>query len=359
MTSTQKKYNVETVLVGLFEKYEVPPSAREFQAIQDEIDTLSHKGIMPQTEIGIRTHFEPRVAKLAERLQSPKAELELQQKSEAIASERSLAPVRLNNSRMLMAYPWFSPDQKLRKGYFEYTSPNGAVTLGVHPSPKYGAAKVWDGDILMYALSKATKAYLATGRFPSYVTFTAYEYLKQAGKTVSGRARKDLRDQLERLATTSYECSFIDPVTKKGKGKDFFTLCSVSYLEDEDEEVGGIIITFSEELFRYFASKNDLLTLNNDLLLEAWKEDRSGLRKRLLMVVGVHIGNQPSWQVGLRTLQGMCGHNTLLKRFKEAFTALIPNLPWKVEFGLDKAGEPKVTFYRNEEDNDPKKAEQA
>ena len=41
--------------------------------------------------------------------------------------------------------------------------------------PKFGAAKVWDGDLLTYALSKAVKAYFETRVFPSSASFTAYK----------------------------------------------------------------------------------------------------------------------------------------------------------------------------------------
>jgi plasmid replication initiation protein len=246
---------------------------------------------------------------------------------------------------MLMALPWFSPDQRLRKDYFEYTSPDGSVKLEVHPSPKCGAAKVWDGDILMYALSKAVAAYLETKQFPRSVAFSAYEYLKQAGKDPgSGKNLADIKDKIDRLTLTRYKCSLINPETTKEQSGQNFGLCSVAWINDSRGRIEKIKITFSDELFQYFATKNDLLSLKKDLLLDAWKEDRSGLRKRLLMLVGTHLGNQDIWNVGLKTLQAMCGHDRELKYFKRDFQKLIPSLPWIVDIEKNKKNEDIVSF---------------
>lgn len=240
---------------------------------------------------------------------------------------------------------FFDHYQKLRKDYFEYTSPDGSVKLEVHPSPKCGAAKVWDGDILMYALSKAVAAYLETKQFPRSVAFSAYEYLKQAGKDPgSGKNLADIKDKIDRLTLTRYKCSLINPETTKEQSGQNFSLCSVAWINDSRGRVEKIKITFSDELFQYFATKNDLLSLKKDLLLDAWKEDRSGLRKRLLMLVGTHLGNQDIWNVGLKTLQAMCGHDRELKYFKRDFQKLIPSLPWIAHIEKNKKNEDIVSF---------------
>ncbi len=351
MALAAKQNNYEKLIKDLFKRHAIPTTRPEYAKLMTEAENASK--FTDRSEV-MDKHFESRVLTLAEAIKTEELEEirkeQAQERSLEIASERSLVPVRLNNSRMLMAYPWFSPDQRLRKDYFEYTAPDGTSRLGVHPSPKYGAAKVWDGDVLMYALSKAVKAYRATKAFPRSATFSAYEYLKQAGKVPHSKNREILRDSLQRLSHTSYECTFLDPNTAKKKGETHFFLCTALWLVDEAGNPAEIEIRFSDELFTHFASKNDLLTLEKDLLLEAWKEDRSGLRKRLLMLVGTHLGSQSLWKVGLKTLQGMCGHNSLLKRFKEAFTSIVPTLPWLVEIKKNAKGEDIVTFIPKDEE---------
>ena len=345
------KNNYEKLIKDLFKRYAIPFNRPEYQDLMTEAENASK---FCQKSPVMDKHFESRVLTLAEAIKTEELEEirkeQAQERSLEIASERSLAPVRLNNSRLLMALPWFSPDQRLRKDYFEYTSPDGSIKLEVHPSPKCGAAKVWDGDVLMYALSKAVGAYLETKKFPKRVKFTAYEYLKQAGKNPeAGKNIKDIKDKLDRLSLTNYKCSAINTETGKESGGRTFKLCDYKWTNDGSGKIDQIEIVLSDEIFEYFATKNDLLTLKKGLLLEAWKEDRSGLRKRLLMLVGTHLGQQQFWKVGLKTLQGMCGHNSLLKRFKEAFTSITPTLPWLVDITKNTKGEDIITFTLKEE----------
>lgn len=349
----RKKNNPQSVLQALFKECGLSTSRPEFGEFLAEAEKVASTQFGSDTLIqkAFKERVETLFEKVKEEEEASEEQRKAQEKAERIASERSLAPVRLNNSRMLMALPFFSPDQKLRKQYFEYTSPDGRITLEVHPSPKVGAAKVWDGDILMFALSKAVDAWLRSSEkpscraFPKVVEFTAYEYLKQAGKDPhSGKNLSDVKDKLERLGLTRYKCNLINLSTNKPEHEKTFGLCDCEWTNEKDGSISKIIMTFTEELFRYFASRNDLLTLKKELLLEAWKEDRSGLRKRLLMLVGVHLGEQKSWKVSLKTLQGMCGHITELKYFKRELSRLSAKLPWEVEIERNKEGEDIVYF---------------
>jgi hypothetical protein len=351
MSAAAQKNNPKKVLQALFRAHGVSTSRPEFSEYLDDAEKIA--GTMYGSDTLVHRTFEGRVRVLAEKTKEEEiADLErkkAQERAERIASERSLAPVRLNNSRMLMALPFFSPDQKERREAFEYRSPDGTTSLIVIPASICGAAKVWDGDVLMYALSKAVRAYLETKEFPKSAKFSAYEYLQQCGKNPkSGKNKADLKERVQRLTLTQYICSLINPVTGKEKEGRTFKLCDARWINDDEGGIEKIEIEFSKELFDYFASKSDLLTLKQGLLLEAWKEERSGLRKRLLMLVGVHLGEQKFWKVGLKTLQGMCGHNTDLKYFKRELLRLAPSLPWKVELEPNKEGEQIVYFIPSE-----------
>lgn len=346
MALPAKLNNYEKLIRDLFNKYQIPISRAEFKEfiLQGEKLSFGSMGNLAAVERGFESQIQQLAQKIAEETEEAENREKAQERAILIAAQRSIAPVRLNNSRLLMSLPFFSPDRRLRKESFEYSSPDGSITLRVIPSSEFGAAKIWDGDVLMYALSKAVTAYLETKSLPKKVTFTAYEYLKQAGKSVSGKSVADLREKLDRLIFTQYKCSLINPATGKEKGGTKFSLCNAEWVNDSEGRLSGITIKFSDELFEYFASKNDLLSLKKGLLLDAWKEDRSGLRKRLLLLVGTHLGEQQFWRVGLKTLQGMCGHIGPLKKFKEAFSELIPSLPWKILFETNAKKEQIVRF---------------
>jgi hypothetical protein len=350
MALAAKQNNYEKLIKDLFKRYAIPLNRPEYKELLEQGEKASLMGSFAAMD----RHFESRVLSLAEAIKGEEFEEIRQEKAQErsleIASERSLAPVRLNNSRLLMALPWFSPDQRLRKDYFEYTSPDGSIKLEVHPSPKCGAAKVWDGDVLMYALSKAVGAYLETKKFPKRVKFTAYEYLKQAGKNPeAGKNIKDIKDKLDRLSLTNYKCSAINTETGKESGGRTFKLCDYKWTNDGSGKIDQIEIVLSDEIFEYFATKNDLLTLKKGLLLEAWKEDRSGLRKRLLVLVGTRLGEQPLWKIGLSNLKNLCGYTNELKYFKREFLKLTPSLPWIIDIEKNKKGEQIATFTPKDE----------
>jgi hypothetical protein len=140
-----------------------------------------------------------------------------------------------------------------------------------------------------------------------------------------------------------YECSAIQKESGK-RGEEHFTLCNACWITFADGTPDKIEISFSDALFRHFATKNDLLTLKDNLLLEAWKEERSGIRKRLMMVGGVYIGDKQSWSVGLSTLQGMCGHIGDLQYFKRELIKIAPTLPWSITFHTREEREVVVEF---------------
>jgi hypothetical protein len=346
MTLAAKRNNYERLINTLFKKYSIPLTRPEYEELMTQGENVSKVGLKSSS---MDKHFEDSVKELSEKIKTEETasnqKKNAQELSVQIASQRSLAPVRLNNSQMLMAYPWFSPDQKERKEVFTYRSSDGKTSLTVIPSALCGAAKVWDGDVLMYALSKAVTAYLDTREFPRKVRFSAYEYLKQANKsTASGKNVSDLKDKLERLSLTQYKSTLLDPDTGIEKGGRTFKLCDYEWINDTSGQLDGIEIKFTDELFEYFATKNDLLTLKKDLLLEAWKEERSGLRKRLLMLVGTRLGNQQLWKVGLTNLKNLCGYTNELKYFKRELIKIATSLPWIVDIEKNPKKEDIVSF---------------
>jgi hypothetical protein len=360
MALPAKQNNYEKLIKDLFKRYAIPLNRPEYKELLEQGEKASLMGSFAAMD----RHFETQVLALSEAIKAEEVEAihkkKAQERSLQIASERSLAPVRLNNSQMLMAYPWFSPDQKPRTEPHTYKSPNGETVLEVLPPPKMkdpnsgktveiGAAKVWDGDILMYSLSKAVKAYLETKEFPKQVEFSAYEYLRQCEKNTSGKNIENFKMSLNRLTLTQYISRLIDPVSGKEKGGETFKLCEYEWKNDKSGNLEGVIIHFSDKLFKYFATKNDLLTLKKGLLLEAWKEDRSGLRKRLLVLVGTRLGEQPLWKIGLSNLKNLCGYTNELKYFKREFLKLTPSLPWIIDIEKNKKGEQIATFTRKDE----------
>ena len=114
---------------------------------------------------------------------------ERQEAAEAPLREQALelakVPVdltRYRNERNLMMFPFCSTAKAKRVKSIRYTSADGKRWLEVTANYEYGMAKIWDFDILRFALSKAGEVALQVGYFPPCIEFTAYECLKAIGR---------------------------------------------------------------------------------------------------------------------------------------------------------------------------------
>ena len=113
---------------------------------------------------------------------------ERQEAEEVLLREQALelakSPVdltRYRNERNLMFFPFCSTSKAKRIKSIKYSSADGKRWLAVTANYEYGMAKIWDFDILRFALSKAGEVALKVGYFPASVEFSGYECLKALG----------------------------------------------------------------------------------------------------------------------------------------------------------------------------------
>jgi len=83
--------------------------------------------------------------------------------------------------------------------------------------------------------------------------------------------------------------------------------------------------------------------LNVKLLELDFLDERGNLRKKLLEIVAVHIGNNgKAWSIGMKQLAAQCAFTKEPKRFKEALKRA--KLPYEISFHKDRLGGQIVTF---------------
>ena len=235
---------------------------------------------------------------------------------------------RYRNERNLMLFPFCSTAKAKRVKGIRYVSADGKRWLEVTANHDYGMAKIWDFDILRFALSKAGEVALQVGYFPPYVDFTAYECLKAVGRdTKAGKNYIWIENALVRLVSTTYRGNIFREDENRAE---VFTLINVEYLKNREGQVDKIRINFNNRI-QESAKLRGLLAIDQMILKE-----ESGIKKRLLELVTVSMGKESSWKVGLERLQELCAHEGTLKRFKYELTQY--SLPWKVTFikGLNK-----------------------
>lgn len=266
---------------------------------------------------------------------------EHQEAAEAPLREQALelakAPVdltRYRNERNLMLFPFCSTAKAKRVKGIRYASADGKRWLEVTANHDYGMAKIWDFDILRFALSKAGEIALQVGYFPPSVEFSGYECLKALGRNPeSGSNLKWIKDGLRRLCLTGYSGNIF---RENEKITEIFTLIRANYT-DQSGKLERIAITFDERLVESVRYSKGLLVIDKTLLRE-----EAGIKKRLLELVTVSMGKETSWIVGMERLQALCAHEGTLKRFKYELKQYA--LPWEVTFSKATHNGGNVTF---------------
>jgi plasmid replication initiation protein len=243
---------------------------------------------------------------------------------------------RYRNERNLMLYPFCSTSRRKRLKTINYKSADGQRWLEVSASHEYGMVKIWDFDVLRFALSKAGEIANHLNYFPPFVEFSAYECLKALGKDTKGSGSFTwLEGALARLLSTTYRGNIFRDDTKLVIG---FTLIRFEYKKNEDGSIGNIRINFDERLVESVRYNKGLLAIDQEVLKES-----SGIRKRLLELVKVSKGSSEEWTVNLIRLAEMCSHEGELKEFKRNLK--LYRLPWQIKFSKRFNGEDKVTFF--------------
>lgn len=254
-------------------------------------------------------------------------------------AEKAVELSAYRNERNLMLFPFCSTARKTRYTPIDYKTADGKRWLAVSPNIKHGMVKIWDFDVLRFALSKAGEvARLEGATFPPYVDFSVYECLKAIGRNPhTKRSYKWFEEALKRLCSTVYNGNIF---RESEKEEHLFTLARVTYIRDEKESITKVRITFDERLIESVRYARGLLEIDPAVI----NED-SGLKKRILELVKTGMGKSNEWTVGVDRLRALCASERQVKHFKTDLKNL-DNLPWKISFSPRVGGGEKVTFIR-------------
>ncbi len=269
-----------------------------------------------------------------------RAARERQEAEEAPLREQALELAKLpldltryRNERNLMLFPFCSTAKAKRVKGIRYVSADGRRWLEVTANHDYGMAKIWDFDILRFALSKAGEIALRIGYFPNAVEFSGYECLKALNRSDQGKNYRWFRDAISRLCLTGYKGNIF---RENEKTTEIFTLIQASY-EDETGRIERVRLVFNERIMESIKLFKGLLAINSDIINE-----ESGIKKRLLELVAVSKGKDRSWTVGIERLQALCAHEGTLKEFKRQLKEY--SLPWDINFSKASERTQNATF---------------
>jgi hypothetical protein len=216
-------------------------------------------------------------------------------------------------------------------------SQDGKTKIHVSPNVSYGLPNVWDADILDFIISKGREQVRSEKEFPATIVFTASECLKALGKhSRSGKNHQLVRESLMRLSSAWIRYTAMGNYERQ-QGDTLLGYRAISKGKFELYEV-----KLHSWFLKSIRSGNILAT--DPAIAEILKsEDRSGLKKLLIRIIGVRLGKQGRplifWQ---ETLMALCQYTRPSRKFRADLKAL--SLPWRTE-SLKQDGRWKIIFY--------------
>lgn len=212
-----------------------------------------------------------------------------------------------------MEHPIFSlskkPDMKVRR--YE----NGDSWAEVRPSAK-GLATVFDRDVLIYCISQLVAALNGGRKVSKTLRLRAHDLLIATNRDSSGRGYLQLREAFERLQGTQ----IVTNIATGGKETfDVFSLIDRAKIVRETREgrMQEAEIVLSDWVFQAVEAQ-EVLTLDRRYFQLA-----KPLERRLYELARKHVGQQPSFRIGLDKLRAKCGSQSTLKEFRRLLQSII------------------------------------
>jgi hypothetical protein len=212
-----------------------------------------------------------------------------------------------------MEHPIFSlskkPDMKTRR--YE----NGQTWAEVRPGAK-GLATVFDRDILIYCISQLMAAVNDGRPISQRLHLRAHDLLIATNRDTSGRGYLQLREALERLQGTQIATNI---VTGGKELFDVFSLIDRARIVRETREgrMQEVEVVLSDWVFKAVEAQ-EVLTLDRRYFQLA-----KPLERRLYELARKHVGQQPSFKIGLEKLRVKCGAQSTLKEFRRLLQSII------------------------------------
>ena len=218
----------------------------------------------------------------------------------------TLDRVRPRDAIDLMAWPWFSLAKAPRSAPILFTHRGCSLHVSA-TDPCRGLATIWDGDVLIWAVSQLIEAQDQGLRVQRRMTAPPYQILRFLGRGTSQRQYRLLAAALDRLAATAVETTLHAPA---GGAPTAFRL-----LDSWQRGDGGIELILPEWLFVHAITAHRVLTIDPRYFRLA-----GGVERWLYRLVRKHAGQQSTgWEISLAALHARAG---VLSRPSDFFVSL-------------------------------------
>lgn len=195
-----------------------------------------------------------------------------------------------------MEYPIFSLSKNRDKEIREFIDERSGRTLRVIPSV-YGAATVFDKDILIFAMSQIVDALNRGQPISRAVQFETFNYLSATGRGDGGADFTRAVDSLRRLRGTTLETNLETGAVVQLEGFGLIEDYQVVRKTANGKGALSIRITLSEWLYRALMSF-EVLTLPKEYFALS-----QPLERRLFELARKHTGKGAYWVVSMERLR--------------------------------------------------------
>ena len=236
-----------------------------------------------------------------------------------------------------MEYPIFSLSKNHDMRIRQYS--RGGRSVRVIPSA-YGAATVFDKDILIYCISQIVKAADAGQKVSRRVRIEVYPFLVGTRRSTGGAAYERVVDMCRRLKGTTIETNVKTNEKEQIEGFGLIEDYKVTAWTKNEKGALELELTISEWLYRA-AMEYDILTLHPEYFSLG-----QALERRLYELARKHCGDKAWWEINLPLLHEKTGSSQSPRRFKQDLKdiAARDTLP-DYRIGLDESVRPnKVVF---------------
>lgn len=222
-----------------------------------------------------------------------------------------------------MEFPLFSvsvkPDFRVHKPYG-----NEKGWIKVIPSAAYGAANIFDRDILIYCMSQLIASANQGEQLSPLMLINTHEMLASTNRRTAGTGYQALADAIRRLHGTRIETNIQMPGYGMEAGIGFLNGYQLWNQNDKNDphnvrkyDVDGLVLELHEWVFQSVKS-NKVLTFSRDYF-----KLRKPLERRLYELARKHCGDQSKWLIGWDTLKMKCGSQASMKEFRRMIRNII------------------------------------
>ena len=244
-------------------------------------------------------------------------------------------PVKDDTSSM--EYPIFSLSKNHDTRIRQYS--RGGKSVRVIPSA-YGAATVFDKDILIYCISQLVRAADAGIPISRRVRVDVYPFLVGTRRSTGGAAYERVVDMCRRLKGTTIETNVKTNEKEQLEGFGLIEDYRITSYTKNQKGALELELTISDWLYRA-AMDFDILTLHPDYFSLG-----QALERRLYELARKHCGDKAWWEISITLLHEKTGSSQSLRRFKQDLKEIIANDPLPdYRIALDETTKPnKVVF---------------